>query len=181
MTTKTRLVGLLIAGLMAAPMTKATVIIYSFTAAGGHSGSFSYDDTNTTVEKRAPAFFAPYTSYYDAISVTIDGEALPSPVIGIYNDFTTVVGAFDWVAVASLVSTTYVALWASLPTLFSSEALSELDNHQLSDFTFTERNALFIDYDGFPILTLTSAVPEPASLALLGIGLSGLGFSRRKR
>ncbi|MBU1665826.1 MAG: PEP-CTERM sorting domain-containing protein [Gammaproteobacteria bacterium] len=29
--------------------------------------------------------------------------------------------------------------------------------------------------------TLTSAVPEPASLALLGIGIAGLGFMRRRK
>jgi hypothetical protein len=47
---KTRLIGLLVAGLLAAPMTEATVVYYNFTATGGHFGSFSYDDTNTALE-----------------------------------------------------------------------------------------------------------------------------------
>src|SRR4030095_3621145 len=175
---KTGLIGWFVAGLLAAPMTEATVITYNFTATGGHFGSFSYDNTNTTTVATPPGFFGPTSSWYDAISVTIDGAALASPVIGIYNDLA---GAYDCVVAASAVLGWFinVTLCASPPTLFSSQALSEADNRQLSDFTFPVSNALFVGFDGFPILTLTSAALEPATLALLGLGLAGLGFSRR--
>ncbi len=39
----------------------------------------------------------------------------------------------------------------------------------------------FLSVPGFATYIIHSDVPEPATLALLGIGLAGLGFSRRRR
>lgn len=70
----------------------------------------------------------------------------------------------------SLAAANYTAFLTTHGTYWNGSAISSNHDHTPMDYTLTITGDVSV-----------SAVPEPASFALLGLGLAGLGFSRRKK
>ena len=159
-----------------------------FPFAGGagstYSGSYTYDTAAPTVP--LPGVFAGLGTGYAALSYVIDGTSLAPAVIGIADNNSSGFGTFDILWVLSL-PTGYPSLQLAAPAnLWSGTSLSNLDGVNFSDFSETSFTLLADVNPGGGVGTVSAwsqravTVPEPATLALLGIGFAAFGFSRKR-
>jgi len=163
-----------LAMLAGATPSRAAIVTYQFTASGGNYGTFSYDDANSTTISSPLGGTA-----YSALSFSVDGTALANPQIAIYPNF----GGNQYVEIGTSAgfSGTLLELGHIGTNLFSSAALSQLDNRTAADFRNTSVRGL--DYGGakYSLLSLNQiAVPIPPSLPLLLSGLAALGVAGRR-
>jgi len=157
------------------------------------SGSFSYD--TATAASSLGTNIAGYPG--GLFTVTIDGTYVLSDdpsVITITDDFGTssrdgfFIGSagsaadrFDLPVTASYQY--FINLFDSTGSVFSSTALPNslnLGQFDTAVFSIVEFGGGY-DIDGVIQSLAVRSVPEPATLILLGFGLAGVGFMRRKR
>jgi hypothetical protein len=139
----------------------------AFTPEGGFD-PFSLDGaiTSITLTMRmgafdsSPALDAPNRIY-------LDGMLVDSSFIDGYST-----------ANSQVIETMSITLDSSFFSLFTDGVVSLAGTH-ISEASGS--GSFQIDFLRLDIITDTASVPEPASIALLGLGLAGLSFSRKKQ
>jgi len=115
------------------------------------------------------------TDRWQAVSIVVD---LVTPILN-GTDTIQVFGTNDFVGFESLLAGGIAALGTNIGGFAYEIEFGPVDPFQY--YVFTTNNPTGPDNDGYSLAGFVGQVPEPASIALLGAGLLGIGVIGRRR
>ncbi len=144
----------------------ANVATYFYPAAIGTTGFFTLDTATNTVE-----FYFGYTGlgYSFPVIVTWDGNMQLGVGYPHYNDLTDTLSFFAGY------DTAYITFDSSLDIVEAHSITSYIFNDGHRDIPTTSLTG------NVSVLADTAVLPEPATIALFGAGVTALGLLRRRR